>query len=725
VSDKELFDQHNTIALGKAGGSGRLLTPGDIVGGTYRLKTLIGQGGMGYVFCAEHTIFEREYALKIMAPDQINQVSWLRFESEGRAIAGLDHANIVKVYNMGVDAGDSPYYVMDLLDGFSLAEEIRSGRAIDLAQVLDIIIQTASGLGYAHRKGIVHRDVKPSNIMLIQGPTGKPSVRLVDFGLAKLVKDEATLDQKVTETGDVFGTPYYMSPEQCMGLSVDGRSDIYSLGCAMYEMITGVPPFDGATPLQTVFMHANEPVPRFGEIFGDFKTEQRMNLLLGRMLAKRKEDRYQTVAQLMHDLERIIDDKAIGKQSISRPSVRKIWQDLLAGNVRQSVGDEPVETAALPNKRLITSAVVSLLAVFGVVAFTLTHYKVPRKSAVPVDSHRPVAPQASIGEDFVLPDDMADEAGKYRSQAVLHDRRVAGATEKLKNAKEISATTTAGVKIIHFPDYPIGVLSIYDKPFGPAQGERRVNAEANLGLIVNWLEDPSTLSNLFIFEKIDKGLFASLALVAVGAPVQDASGQQSDIQSAALLKILQAASQWTNLRTLRIEDFKTVYGDDRLLVCLDACPQLQSLSVPMKVFDLKQLSEHKFLKRLHYLDVDGSTHVDDLLLALTGSQAIQSLKLDRTEPSAPALLGLRTCPNLTMVSLRASQLSSDQLQALSQLPALETLALRDFRPSRKDLVILARIRTLRQVSLLETGSTAQEKLDWSKLLPCLRFTDKL
>lgn len=129
---------------------------------------------------------------------------------------------------------------------------------------------------------------------MVDGPRGQSSVKIVDFGLAKLVRDKDSSGQRLTNTGDVFGTPYYMSPEQCMGTNVDGRSDIYSLGCTLYEMIMGVPPFAGATPLDTVFMHINKPVPSISFAFGDYQTEQSMDLLLNRMLCKRSEDRYQT-----------------------------------------------------------------------------------------------------------------------------------------------------------------------------------------------------------------------------------------------------------------------------------------------------------------------------------------------------------------------------------------------------------------------------------------------
>lgn len=212
------FVDAQTIKLGGGAGAlaGSVFKPGQVVGGTYKLKSLLGHGGMGYVFCAEHTIIGRDYALKILAPDMLNEASRRRFETEGRAIANLDHVNIVKVYNMGIDQGDCPFYVMDLLDGVALSDRIKAGASLDFADSLDIFSQIAAGLGYAHSKGIVHRDVKPSNVILLTQDDGRILVKIVDFGIAKMLTSAGLAGQSQTATGEVFGSPYYMSPEQCM-----------------------------------------------------------------------------------------------------------------------------------------------------------------------------------------------------------------------------------------------------------------------------------------------------------------------------------------------------------------------------------------------------------------------------------------------------------------------------------------------------------------------------
>ena len=322
MSAGEDFDQEHTIALGGTGGalSVRILKPGDIVGGAYVLKSLLGRGGMGYVFRAEHSVFKRDYALKLLAPEQLNQASRQRFEAEGRAIANLNHANIVKVYNMGIDAYDCPYYVMDLLAGMSLAERIDAQTAkaetwLTFENCLEIFKQIAAGLAYAHSKGIVHRDVKPSNVILLprSAAAGGWDVKIVDFGIAKILNRTDQRGQSQTATGEVFGSPYYMSPEQSMGQAIDLRTDIYSLGCTLFEALCGEPPFLGGSALETIMKHQTAPIPSVRAAQPDRFMPESIDFMLARMLAKKSSDRYQTMDDVIHDMERIENGKSIGK----------------------------------------------------------------------------------------------------------------------------------------------------------------------------------------------------------------------------------------------------------------------------------------------------------------------------------------------------------------------------------------------------------------------------
>jgi serine/threonine protein kinase len=219
---------------------------------------------MGVVYRVQHLILDRQFALKLLAPEQINNLSWRRFELEGRSLAKLNHANIVSIYNMGVDRG-CPYFVMDWLDGISLAERIDESGPLTERESLEIFLQVCSGLSCAHANGIIHRDIKPANIMLI-GKGKDTKVKIVDFGIARLQSQNANSMQALTKNGEVFGSPLYMSPEQSRGEEIDERSDLYSVGCSLFETLTGKPPFRGASAIATLMMHQEAASPGLSSV---------------------------------------------------------------------------------------------------------------------------------------------------------------------------------------------------------------------------------------------------------------------------------------------------------------------------------------------------------------------------------------------------------------------------------------------------------------------------
>jgi eukaryotic-like serine/threonine-protein kinase len=192
----------------------RDLQAGDTVGGTYCILSHLGRGGMGHVYEVEHIMLRQTYALKILTSEKPSETGWRRFQTEARSIAKLDHPNIVKVHNLGIHNEKMPYYVMDLLEGETLSASIRRLGRINPDDAIDMFIAICDGLSYAHSRGIVHRDIKPSNIMLIL-QKNRVVPKLVDFGLVKLVAGGALApSQQLTASGEVFGSPLYMSPEQ-------------------------------------------------------------------------------------------------------------------------------------------------------------------------------------------------------------------------------------------------------------------------------------------------------------------------------------------------------------------------------------------------------------------------------------------------------------------------------------------------------------------------------
>jgi len=230
--------------------------------GNYRAISVLGEGGMGVVYLAEHPEIGRKVAVKVLHADYARDQQVLgRFLNEARAANAIRHPNIIEILDSGVLADQTPYLVMELLEGESLAARIKRIGRLSVADACDFTYQTASALSAAHAKGIVHRDLKPDNLFIVPDPheEGRERIKVLDFGIAKL-QQHSPGDSVKTRTGTLMGTPIYMSPEQCRGVrTVDHRTDVYSLGVIFYEMVIGAPPFLSEGFGDLVNMHMNVP----------------------------------------------------------------------------------------------------------------------------------------------------------------------------------------------------------------------------------------------------------------------------------------------------------------------------------------------------------------------------------------------------------------------------------------------------------------------------------
>ncbi len=307
-SEKGMTAPDGLLNFKTYGGSAKKYKVGDLVDGTYELTALLGTGGMGIVFACRHKVLNKDYALKLIHRADIDGLVLSRFKAEAVALARLNHPGIVGIHNMGLDQDGNVYYVMDLLSGETLDARLRRSGPMDMQTAIALFMQVADALGSAHAHNIVHRDVKPSNLMLVYQESGAPLVKLVDFGIARL---SGVAVQTQTATGTVFGTPFYMSPEQCEGRKIDQRSDIYSLGCTLFEALTGKPPFRGGNPFQTFYMHQTIAPPPLSSAYPDGKFSAALEACLEKMLAKQPNERYQDMNQLKHDFERILAGKEI------------------------------------------------------------------------------------------------------------------------------------------------------------------------------------------------------------------------------------------------------------------------------------------------------------------------------------------------------------------------------------------------------------------------------
>jgi eukaryotic-like serine/threonine-protein kinase len=277
------------------------------LGERYELGEVIGRGGMAEVFEGRDLRLQRRVAVKILRPDLARDPSFqARFRREAQSAASLNHPNIVAVYDTGEDVlGDAegatgsvvPYIVMEYVDGMTLRQLLASGRRLLPERALEITGGVLAALDYSHRHGIVHRDIKPANVMLTRGG----EVKVMDFGIARALADAG---QTMTQQSAVLGTAHYLSPEQARGEVVDSRSDLYSTGCLLYELLTGRPPFTGESPVSIAYQHVSEQAVPPSQL--DPAVTPAIDAIVLKALAKAPGDRYQTAAEMRADLERAI-----------------------------------------------------------------------------------------------------------------------------------------------------------------------------------------------------------------------------------------------------------------------------------------------------------------------------------------------------------------------------------------------------------------------------------
>ena len=265
--------------------------------GSYVISGLIGEGGMGVVYAANHALLGRPAAIKVLLPEfSRNQDIVNRFFNEARAATAIRHPGIVEIYDFGYLGDGSAYIAMELLEGQSLAARLAE-RRVTAHEALYLVRQIAGALGAAHARGIVHRDLKPDNVFLVRDPempTGE-RIKLLDFGIAKLAGDGPQSQR--TRTGAVMGTPTYMAPEQCRGVTVDHRADLYSLGCILFEMVCSGPPFvgEGVGDVLAAHIHVPPPSPRSRNA----QLPAELDAFIVKLLAKDPAQRPQTSEQVI------------------------------------------------------------------------------------------------------------------------------------------------------------------------------------------------------------------------------------------------------------------------------------------------------------------------------------------------------------------------------------------------------------------------------------------
>ncbi len=289
-----------------------------LLGDRYKLGQMIGTGGMADVYIAEDIRLARQVAVKVLRSDLARDPSFVaRFRKEALAAAGLNHPGIVAVYDSGEEP--APYIVMELVSGHTLRDLIHKGERVPLKRALEIGEGILAALEYSHERGIVHRDIKPANIMI----TDQGDVKVMDFGIARALAD---LGATLTSTWNIVGTAQYLSPEQALGEIADLRSDIYSTGCLLYEVLTGKPPFTGDTPVSIAYQHVSGVFVVPSKLQPELP--EGIDVILSVALSKKPEDRYQSAGLMLDDLFKVGTGQAL---TTTIPKVKISRRKLLIG----------------------------------------------------------------------------------------------------------------------------------------------------------------------------------------------------------------------------------------------------------------------------------------------------------------------------------------------------------------------------------------------------------
>jgi serine/threonine-protein kinase len=352
-----------------------------LIGGRYQLGELLGRGGMAEVRRGTDTRLGRTVAIKRLRTDLASDITFqARFRREAQSAASLNHPAIVAVYDTGeVPASDGsnvsqPYIVMEYVAGRTLRDILREGRKILPERALEIASGVLSALDYSHRAGIIHRDIKPGNVMLT--PSG--DVKVMDFGIARAMSDASST---MTQTAAVVGTAQYLSPEQARGEPVDSRSDVYSAGCLLYELLTGRPPFVGDSPVAVAYQHVREPAAPPSDHDTDLPPE--VDAIVMKSLAKRVEDRYQSAAAMRNDIERYL----AGHPVHVTPPPPPVEPPTTVTNPTTVVTPvpPPVEPEEEDEGRGTRPGLLVFLAILLVIVLGLAAYLLPKMFASPTD----------------------------------------------------------------------------------------------------------------------------------------------------------------------------------------------------------------------------------------------------------------------------------------------------------------------------------------------------
>ena len=395
---------------------------GDLLDSKFRITGVLGSGGMGCVYLAEHLSLRRPVALKLLHPEVegIDEVT-LRFEREAFATGRVDHPNCVNVSDFGRLEDGTLYMVLEVLDGVSLFDLIEKEGRIEWKRALHVGRHVLSALACAHGAGIVHRDVKPENVILVDQDEDPDFAKILDFGIAKLF-DGANLqsdDPRLTQLGVTIGTPTYIAPEQAFGQPIDARADLYALSVMLYEMIAGMPPFEAEEVVALLSMHTSAEVPPFRKVAPDARVPKSVEALIRDGLEKNKEDRVPTAGEYIARIDEILHAEGPVLPGEGDSGLREI-PSLVAEGLRDTVA--PAVARAVTKRRTPKQIVATTATIIAFMAVMVFVFGSSGPDYLPTRNHLPGVPPKH-GPEAEAAAEMLEQGRPKEAAAYLIERK--------------------------------------------------------------------------------------------------------------------------------------------------------------------------------------------------------------------------------------------------------------------------------------------------------------